>query len=241
MRNGNAQSSSSFGVGVALPPAIPGGVKSKRPASRSIGDAPERATGEGDEALQVTIPAMRLATMELTITGTTPLICHNFDEKSIRQIEDTQQHKAKHKKAAKDPEDCFKRSLYPLPGKTGQYGVPAIWFKKAAVASAQFADGIRKGYAQGSFHVVGDILPVVGDKPTMRRDMVRVGGMTKVADVRYRGEFKRWSVKLTIKYNAAALTPEQIAHLFNIAGFANGVGEWRPQKGGQFGMFEVQS
>jgi hypothetical protein len=36
--------------------------------------------------------------------------------------------------------------------------------------------------------------------PTMREDMVRVGMGT--ADIRYRGEYRTWRVKLQIRYNA---------------------------------------
>jgi hypothetical protein len=74
-------------------------------------------------------------------------------------------------------------------------------------------------------------------EPHRREDMVRIGMGT--ADIRYRGEFDPWSVNVPIIYNAGVLSAEQIMHLFRIAGFAIGVGEWRPQKDGSYGMFRV--
>ena len=73
--------------------------------------------------------------------------------------------------------------------------------------------------------------------PEMREDMVRIGMGT--ADIRYRGEFKNWSTVLTIRYNPMAMSMAQIINLFNIGGFSNGVGEWRPSKDGAFGTFHV--
>ena len=58
-------------------------------------------------------------------------------------------------------------------------------------------------------------------------------------DIRIRGEFPEWSTELTVRYNASTLQPEQIINLFNVAGFAIGVGEHRPQKDGSNGMFHV--
>ena len=40
-------------------------------------------------------------------------------------------------------------------------------------------------------------------------------------------------------YNASAVSPEQIINYFNIGGFGVGVGEWRPEKDGQWGRFHV--
>lgn len=75
----------------------------------------------------------------------------------------------------------------------------------------------------------------------MREDMVQIGGMSKVADIRYRGEFPTWRAKLNIRYNASAISPEQILTMLNLGGFANGVGEWRPSRDGSFGTFHVAS
>lgn len=59
------------------------------------------------------------------------------------------------------------------------------------------------------------------------------------ADIRYRGEFQEWSALLPIQYNAGVITKEQLANMLNMGGFAVGVGEWRPEKGGSYGMYHV--
>ena len=82
----------------------------------------------------------------------------------------------------------------------------------------------------------GELVKIEGE-PTMREDMVRVGMGT--ADLRYRGEFREWSTTFMIRYNANVLSVEQHVNLFNTAGFAIDVGEWRPQKDGSYGMFRV--
>ena len=73
----------------------------------------------------------------------------------------------------------------------------------------------------------------------MREDVVRLMGTT--ADLRYRGEFKTWKAVVTVRHNPSVLSREQVCNLFNVAGFAIGIGEWRPQKDGSFGMFHVEN
>jgi len=191
-----------------------------------------------DEA--VTIPALETAKVVITIRGLTSLIVHRFSDKSRKQMEDAQQGAPRHKRAPKNPRQEFENSLYVI--SRGKYGFPASGFKKAMVSACRYAEGITMSKAYGAFHVIGDLLPIEGAKPIMRTDVVRVGKFgSRTADMRYRGEFTKWQIKLTILYNKRIITtPTQLAHLANIAGFSVGVGEWRPEKGGQFGMFEVK-
>lgn len=88
-----------------------------------------------------------------------------------------------------------------------------------------------------AFHIDGEFVEIHGI-PEMREDMVRVGMGT--ADIRYRGEFKSWYAVIPVKYNASSISLEQLVNLFNLGGFACGVGEWRAEKGGAFGMFHVE-
>lgn len=182
----------------------------------------------------IQLPQMQIQHMEITLEGDSPLICHRWSEKAKKEILDKQMKKAKQAKEAKDPERDFRESLYEHP--EGGYGFPVVAFKAAAVDACSYVDGITKVAARGAFHVQEELARLDGE-PSMREDMVRVGMGT--ADIRYRGEFKKWSTKLLIRFNSAVLSAEQIVNLFNIAGFAVGVGEWRPQKNGSYGMFHV--
>lgn len=121
----------------------------------------------------------------------------------------------------------------------GRFGFPTCAFKASAI-DAGYQQGViaKKTTARGAFHILGEFAVIEGI-PEMREDMVQIGGMSKVADIRYRPEFKQWKTTLTIKYNKSAITPEQIMNLLNYGGFANGVGEWRPSRDGSFGTFHV--
>ena len=71
----------------------------------------------------------------------------------------------------------------------------------------------------------------------MREDMVRVGMGT--ADIRFRGEVSDWSIDFIIEYNPTVISCEQILGLLDLAGFSVGIGEWRPQRSGDYGRFKI--
>ena len=82
------------------------------------------------------------------------------------------------------------------------------------------------------------MIEIHGDMPVMREDMVRVGMGS--ADIRYRGQFTNWYMDVNIRYNRnGKYSLEQIINMLNAGGFTCGLGEWRPEKGGSYGMFKV--
>jgi hypothetical protein len=180
----------------------------------------------------VQLPQFDLRDTTIRLRGTSPLICHRWSEKAIKIMLDKQMGKASTGKARKDPQADYEGSLYPF--KAG-YGFPTIAFKAAAVTAGKYAEA-KMTFLRGAFHIDGELVEIKG-KPRPREDMVRVGMGT--ADIRYRAEFPEWEVALPIRYNAKAINIEQLANLFRIAGFGVGIGEWRPEKDGQFGRFEV--
>lgn len=182
----------------------------------------------------IVLPALNIQQASLRIVGDSPLICHAWSEKAKREMLQKQMKVAKQAKEAKDPHDDYQQSLYHLPG--GGHGFPAVAFKNAAVDACSHIAGVTKVEARGAFHIIGDMVKIEGT-PSMREDMVRVGMGT--ADIRYRGEFREWATTLLLRFNANVLSVAQVANLFNTAGFAIGVGEWRPQRDGSFGMFRV--
>lgn len=184
----------------------------------------------------ITLPELSIATTTIRLVGDSPLICHAWSHKAKQEMLDKQMKKAKQAKEAKDPERDFRESLYTHP--QGGYGFPAVAFKSAAVDACSHIAGVTKVEARGAFHIIGDMIKIEGE-PRMREDMVRIAMGT--ADIRFRGEFPEWACELTVRFNRNVLSEEQIRNLFNVGGFAIGVGEWRPQKDGSFGMFHVEA
>ena len=197
------------------------------------------------------LPPLAIQLMEVTVIGDSPLIVHAWSEKAKKEMLGKQMKAAKMAKEAKDPRADFESSLYRLAD--GGYGFPSIGFKAAAVTACTSVAGITKVAARQAFHILGEDVDVIGafegtkarnnlvriegGEPSMREDMVRVGMGT--ADLRYRGEFADWHAKLLVRYNANVLSESQILNIINVAGFAVGVGEWRPEKDGMSGMFHV--
>lgn len=212
--------------------------KKKAVASSEIPaeDAGEKGVAEIEAASTVTIPRIDVKIATIPIIGDTRLVCHNWDQKAIQEMEDKHFGRPKQPKGKRNAKAEYQASLYKHPD--GGFGFPASAFKKAAVDACSFIPGVTKVIARGAFHVVGDLVKIVG-KPNMRKDVVRIG--QGIATTRYRGEFKKWKTELTVRYDANVITPEQIANLLNYAGFAIGVGEGRPQKSSDqsWGAFHV--
>jgi hypothetical protein len=181
------------------------------------------------------LPPPAINVVRLRIVGDSELITHNWSEKAKKEMRDKQQGKARDKKEPKDPQADYEGAFHRLPN--GAPGIPTIAFKNAAVTAVTQVAGLTKVAARGMFHTVGDLVEVEG-QPYMREDMVRVG--MGVADIRYRPGFPAWAATLTVRYNARVMTLEQLTHLFNTAGFSVGIGEWRPERDGSYGMFHVE-
>jgi hypothetical protein len=169
----------------------------------------------------------------LRIIGDSPLITHAWSKKAKQMMLDKQMKKGTQAKEAKDPQRDYEDSLYHIPG--GGYGFPSIGVKAAAIRGAKGL-GMVMTDAKAAFHIDGDLLKINGE-PHPREDMVRISMGT--ADIRYRAEFSDWSIDLPITYNARIISLEQIVAMLDAGGFGTGIGEWRPEKDGQFGRFHV--
>ena len=187
------------------------------------------------EQVGISIPQIAIQRLMVKVIGDSPLITHAWAEKAIRQIKDKQAKKATKGKEARDPEADYQAAVYRTDD--GVPAMPSVAFKSAAVSACRDLD-MKMTEARGRFHVEGEFIEIIGE-PRMREDMVRVGMGT--ADIRYRPEFVKWSAILPITYNSTQISPEQIINLLNVAGFGVGVGEWRPEKNGQYGRFHVAS
>lgn len=177
---------------------------------------------------------------KIKIKGLSPLITNRWSEKAKQAMLDKQMKKTV-KKEAKDPKEQFEASVYHVD--SGELGFPADAFKKAMIRGAKQLGLVMTDMRTG-FFVHGEYcaredrdLVLIKGELSMREDMVRLNGMT--SDIRFRGQIIGWSAELEISYNASAVGFDYIVNMLNAAGYGVGVGEWRPEKDGMFGRFEV--
>lgn len=212
--------------------------------------------GKKEEAIE--IKAIDSKKVNIKIVGDTPLIVHAWSEKAKRMMLEAQMKKTKTKaREARDPFDDFINSMYWLTEKPesteeafqnavkagAKWGFPVMSIKMAGNAAA-YRNGWVKNQMQlrGSYFLranYGDLAEILNSKPIMREDMVRIGIGT--SDLRYRAEFRDWSMDVELEYNACGeMTLDQIVNVINAGGYSVGIGEWRPEKDGDFGRFHVE-
>ena len=188
---------------------------------------------------------MDIRQVVVEIKGLTPVILHRWSDKAKKDMLDKQMKKTP-KKEAKEPEQQFEDAKYKFDD--GRLGFPADGFKKSMIRGAKQL-GLTMTDMRTGFFVHGEycsredkeLIEIKGNCE-MREDMVRIGGgQGKTSDIRYRPQVKNWSAKLHISYNANITTLDYIVNMLNAAGYGVGVGDWRPERDGIFGRFEVIS
>lgn len=205
------------------------------------------------------IRPLEIKKVDIKIVGDSPLIVHAWDEKTKREMLEKQMKITKTKsKDARDPYRDFVNSMYWLTEKPeptpesfeeavkdgAKWGFPVCAVKQSANSSAYRLGWVKNQMElRGSYFLeteFGNMFEIQGCIPEIREDMVRISGGT--ADIRYRAEFKNWYAEMTLNYNASGnLTLEQILNCINAGGYCCGLGEWRPEKDGDYGRYHIET
>lgn len=212
-------------------------------ATKATKNGKSAADAQAEEPpAQVQIDRIEAETIRVPIVGTSPLIVHRFSEKAKRTMLDAMQGR-KSPKESKDPQAEYEAAFYRF--EDGVYGFPANAFQQATIGGARFyprnavtMTGLRTCiFMRGPVGVDGVGLFLLEGEPVMREDVVRVGrGGT---DLRYRPQFTEWSTTLNVTYVTSSLTRGSLLSLIDAGGMGIGVGEWRPEKNGDFGTYRV--
>lgn len=175
------------------------------------------------------------------IKGLSPLIHHKWSEKSKEMMRYKHAGKKTKSREVRDPkQEGIDATHYTEDGK---YGIFAGAVKRSIINAAHKDIGIEKTLVRKSLFVVCDdrnnVIPMDCDEPVIQEDVVRVGqGST---DLRYRPYFYKWAADITCEIDAEMLRVDDLLTLVDRAGFGVGLHEFRPEKSGDFGRFQIDN
>ena len=133
---------------------------------------------------------------------------------------------------------------------TAAFGFPVTGIKQSIITGAYRAGlDVKMTELRATFWLRGgtdkgtqDLAEIVAPAPELRIDIGRNSGINRSAKHCIRPEFSQWEIPLVLKYiENGKYTLDQILSLINYGGFASGIGEWRPEKDGQHGMYELKT
>lgn len=170
----------------------------------------------------------------LEISGTAPLIQNKFSQKAIEEM--LKKHMGLSvEREKKIPSECVARAT--ILNEDGRVCLPCTAFKKAMLTASAAVKGLKKTQLRSQLFVEGNSIPITFSRMVPRMDMVRTSGLSRTPDVRFRPMFEDWKARLILQFSEI-MPVQTVVDLLSRAGSV-GVGEWRPEKDGNFGTFEV--
>jgi hypothetical protein len=198
---------------------------------------------------KIVVEPINKVSLDVNIMGLhgSPLVFHQFDVK-MRTMMLLDQLGVKIKHLPKDPELEGEMAGYMchadfLASKIDgdHFALPTFQVKKSCVNATTKLNGVAKTDLNAMW-VEGEFTQLYGDRPIIEEKIVKIGPWSgRVPDLRYRPVFYNWGAKLRITIIPAIIDEESVVNLLNLAGTIMGIGEARPERQGQWGMFRVVS
>lgn len=193
------------------------------------------------EKKEVRIEEVRVEKMVAWLYGRTPIVLHRMSEKGGRELLLPKGPKTRAEKATTLKHNVyeeFRSAPYTIADGPTLLGGLSVWAKKGLAAVALDLPGGSKAQLERLVLAQGERIPIWGI-PKLKMDIVREGGFTKTPNVRTRVIVAEWCTTVTLRYVAGVLTATTVMNLLGAAGIMQGMGDWRPQKGGIYGQYEL--
>lgn len=195
------------------------------------------------EKTAIEIQEIKMGRVRCNIVGTSPLIMHRFASKAWRELlfPSGRKNSAERAESLKhDPIGEFREAVYinRSEAEPALIHFPNNAFSKALAAAALDIPGANKSQISRLTSIASTQVNFFGC-PQVFMAMVRSSDMNHTPDVRSRPIFPEWACTIEIQFVSSLLKQNQVINLLAAAGVIVGLGDWRPQKGGNYGQFKI--
>lgn len=183
----------------------------------------------------ITIRPPNTQTATITAVGTSPYLSNKFSSENKAKMQEAQAEgstvrKGRRAKPPKDFEKVYKGSMHV--STEGWYGIPTNAFRAAMIDACRGTE-LDMTRAKMAVRIIAEGYdaetnePLVRIKGDPRMSIMRVKIGMNQTDLAARGIFDKWSVKLTIQWDADLFSADSVANLLARAGEQVGVGAGR--------------
>lgn len=167
------------------------------------------------------------------------LLVSRFEEKAV--IEMLSKHMGiPTERMKKDPNADFENRK--VINVKGDDVIPCIGIKAALIQTSTFTgkgkDKVPKTVLRGSLYVVGEGAPIKYGSVENNLGIVRNSNGNP--DIRFRPLYRDWSCEFVVDFMPRMITADQLVYLTRAAGQSVGLCEWRPEKNGNHGLFDIE-
>lgn len=192
--------------------------------------------------------------VQITCEGIRPLIMDRMPQEVL--IEQLLHGKRPPANKDRKPEDIALEKVYRANGKGSAIGIPGVNLYAALKNAGRFVKyDARRSITSGSGSMLPSVLQLLDDFIPLI-DLAKIGpfkegwevdvrqgrqGAQKIAVCVVRPIFRAWKFAFTTTMDLDKLSEETYKSLVREAGVRSGLGSMRPERGGNFGMFNVTS
>lgn len=203
----------------------------KRNLTRDIKDGAVDAVATQQ---QIVIDQPVVLAIGLEITGTADLIQNRFSQKAVEMM--LKSHMGiSVQRERKIPREVLEDAT--VKNMDDRVCIKPSGIKLAMLSAAMQIKGLKKTQLRTQLFVQGKSVPITFEEQQPGMDIVRLAGIGRTPDIRFRPYFSGWKARIIIEYSDN-LNVQTVVDLLNRAGSV-GVGEWRPEKNGEYGTFRV--
>lgn len=191
---------------------------------------------------------MKKRTFEVTIVGISPYMQHRMIDEKLETYEKGEGPVVRSKAPSLTMEHRAEMHSFHYDDAAGRrhYYMPSDHIKQCLIGGG----GYMKSNMGNSRRSLSNIIAAMFRITPMQIELPKydtidsrsaVNPNTHNRVMTYRPQWTNWRVSFNLTVWEDTLTIEQIHKVFDYAGFCLGVGSYRPQHKGEFGMFELES
>ena len=190
---------------------------------------------------RIELKDLKIRVVKVAIIGISPLLANKFSNKVKEEIAGKEQGKAKaSKNEIRNPEKEYEEAKHI--SIEGWEGFPAGGIKKCLIRGAKAIGLVMTDVKAGVFVEPDcpetDLVRIIGES-RFREDVGR-NPSTGKGRIIYRAEFPVWEAILTITFNEGLVSLDQVFQMIYAGGYGTGIGDWRPERGGNYGRFTLK-